>query len=72
MELIRLENANNNPVYINPFYIESFLDSGDGTCHVYLNSDGESPYRTNMKADELAQLLATVNNPNVRFGPGGF
>lgn len=71
MELIKIENGNNN-IYINPFYIESFSDNSDGTCHVYLNSDSESPYRISMKADELAKLLATVNNQNVRFGLGGF
>ena len=75
MELLKLESINGGKaIYLNPVYLESFIDSDDdGCCHIYVNGDSVSPYKVRMKADDLAAIVARVKVPSCYpFGPGGF
>lgn len=74
MELLKMEIANGDKaIYLNPVYIESFMDSDDGCCHIYVNGDNEHPYKVRMKADDLAVIVNRVKVPShYPFGPGGF
>lgn len=74
MELLKLESANGDKaIYLNPVYLESFIDSDDGCCHIYVNGDSETPYKVRMKADDLAVIVARIKVPSrYPFGLGGF